>query len=127
MAVKLSDKKAAAMNAQSIKAFWKIPRAMRLTLTLDNGKEFSQFKELESKTGLDVYFADAYSAWQRGTNENTNGLLRHYFPKGIDFRKISEEELGLIIKKVNHRPRKCLNYRTPHEVFRHASCGALGT
>jgi len=84
VAVKLSDKKAATMNAQSIKAFWKIPRAMRLTLTLDNGREFSQFKELESKTGLDVYFADAYSAWQRGTNENTNGLLRHYFPNGIN-------------------------------------------
>lgn len=127
VAAKLSDKKAATMNAESIKAFWKIPRAMRLTLTLDNGREFSQFKELESKTGLKVYFADPYSAWQRGTNENTNGLLRHYFPKGIDFQTVSEEELDLIIKKVNHRPRKCLNYQTPHEVFFHASSGALGT
>lgn len=126
VAAKLSDKKAATMNAQSIKAFWKIPKAMRLTLTLDNGKEFSQFKELESKTGLTVYFADPYAAWQRGTNENTNGLLRHYFPKGIDFQKVSEEELDLIIKKVNDRPRKCLNYQTPHEVFHQASRGALG-
>jgi IS30 family transposase len=125
LAAKLLDKKAATMNAQSIKAFCKIPKSMRLTLTLDNGKEFSQFKELESKTGLSVYFADPYSAWQRGTNENTNGLLRHYFPKGIDFQKVSEEELRLIIKKINHRPRKCLNYRTPHDVFHQASRGAL--
>lgn len=125
VAVKLADKKAATMNAQSIKAFWRIPRTMRQTLTVDNGKEFSQFKELESKTGLTVYFADPYAAWQRGTNENTNGLLRHYFPKGIDFQTVSEEELDLIIKKVNHRPRKCLDYRTPHEVFYQASRGAL--
>lgn len=125
VAAMLSDKKAATMNAQSIKSFWRIPRAMRQTLTVDNGKEFSQFKELESKTGLTVYFADPYAAWQRGTNENTNGLLRHYFPKGTDFQKISEEDLDIIIKKVNHRPRKCLNYRTPHEVFHQASRGAL--
>jgi IS30 family transposase len=125
MAAKLADKKAATMNAQSIKCFWSIPRTMRQTLTVDNGKEFSQFKELESKTGLEVYFADPYAAWQRGTNENTNGLLRHYFPKGINFQTVSEEELDLIIKKVNHRPRKCLDYRTPHEVFYQATRGAL--
>lgn len=125
VAAKLPDKKAASMNAQSIKAFWKIPRKMRQTLTVDNGKEFSQFKELESKTGLNVYFADPYAAWQRGTNENTNGLLRHYFPKGINFQLVSEEELDIIVKKVNHRPRKCLDYRTPHEVFYQASSGAL--
>jgi transposase, IS30 family len=101
------------------------PKTMRLTLTLDNGREFSKFKELESKTGLKVYFADPYAAWQRGTNENTNGLLRHYFPKGIDFQKVSEDELALIVKKVNDRPRKCLNYQTPHDVFHRASRGAL--
>jgi len=127
MAAKLTDKKAATMNAQSIKSFWQVPRTMRQTLTVDNGKEFSQFKELEAKTGLTVYFADPYSAWQRGTNENTNGLLRHYFPKGIDFQTVSEEDLDLTVKKVNHRPRKCLNYLTPHEVFYQASRGALGT
>lgn len=125
VAAKLADKKAATMNAQSIKFFWKIPQVMRQTLTVDNGKEFSQFKELESKTGLKVYFADPYAAWQRGTNENTNGLLRHYFPKGINFQTVSEEELDQIVKKVNHRPRKCLDYRTPHEVFNQASRGAL--
>ena len=125
VAAKLVDKKAVTMTTQSIKSFWRIPRAMRKTLTVDNGKEFSQFKELELRTGLNVYFADPYSAWQRGTNENTNGLLRHYFPKGINFQTVSEEELDLIVKKVNHRPRKCLGYRTPHEVFYQASSGAL--
>lgn len=125
IAAKLSDKKAATMNAQSIAAFQKLPRLMRQTLTVDNGKEFSQFKELESETGLKVYFADPYAAWQRGTNENTNGLLRFYFPKGTDFLAVMEEELHFILEKVNHRPRKCLNYQTPHEVFFENSRGAL--
>src|SRR5664280_174593 len=95
------------------------------TLTLDNGKEFSRFKEIETKTGLTVYFADPYAAWQRGTNENTNGLLRFYFPKGTDFRHISEKEVALVVKKLNNRPRKCLNYQTPYEVYRQAIGGAL--
>jgi IS30 family transposase len=125
IATKLSDKKAATMNAQSINAFQRLPCAMRKTLTVDNGKEFSQFKELEAKAGLKVYFADPYAAWQRGTNENTNGLLRFYFPKGTDFLSTTEEELHFIIEKVNHRPRKCLNYQTPHEVFFQNSRGAL--
>lgn len=125
VAAKLMDKKAATMNAQSIQAFLKVPRTMRQTLTVDNGKEFSQFKELEAKTGLKVYFADPYAAWQRGTNENTNGLLRQYFPKGIDFNNVTEEEICRVVKKINHRPRKCLNYRTPHEVFYKSSRGAL--
>ncbi len=122
---KLADKKAVTMNAQSVMSFQKLPRSTRQTLTVDNGKEFSLFKELEANTGLTVYFADPYASWQRGTNENTNGLLRFYFPKGTDFQAIAEEELNLIIEKVNHRPRKCLNYQTPHEVFFKKSCGAL--
>ena len=125
IAAKLSDKKAATMNAQTIRAFTKLPRVMRQTLTVDNGSEFSQFKKLEKKVRLTVYFADPYAAWQRGTNENTNGLLRHYYPKGTDFRTISEKEIELVVKKVNNRPRKCLNYRTPHEVFFQNSRGAL--
>jgi IS30 family transposase len=125
IASKLADKKAATMNAKSVMSFQTLPKSMRQTLTVDNGKEFSLFKELEAKTGLTVYFADPYAAWQRGTNENTNGLLRFYFPKGTDFMAIAEDKLNLIIAKVNHRPRKCLNYQTPHEVFFQKSCGAL--
>jgi len=95
---RIPDKKAATMNAQTIRAFTKLPRVMRQTLTVDNGSEFSQFKELEKKARLTVYFADPYAAWQRGTNENTNGLLRHYFPKGTDFRTISEKEFEFVVK-----------------------------
>jgi IS30 family transposase len=125
LAAKLVDKKASTMNAQSIASFLKLPTYRRKTLTVDNGKEFSQFKELEQETGLKVYFADPYAAWQRGTNENTNGLLRFYFPKGTDFNAVPEEELEQIIGKVNQRPRKCLNYQTPHDVFFKNLRGAL--
>ena len=127
MAAKLTHKTAESLTLQSIKAFWRTPKKMRKTLTVDNGKEFARFKELEDKTGLTVYFADPYSAWQRGTNENTNGLLRQYFPKGTDFRNVTEEDLAFAVKKLNHRPRKCLNYRSPWEVFSRASNGALAT
>lgn len=127
LAAKLTDKKAVTMTQQCIKSFRRTPRILRQTLTLDNGKEFMQFKELERKTGLKIYFADPYSAWQRGTNENTNGLLRQYFPKGTDFRNISEKEVAIVVKKLNNRPRKCLNYQTPYEVYCQAlhGCGAL--
>lgn len=125
LVAKLTDKKASTMNVRSIRSFRTIPRRFRRTLTVDNGKEFSLFKELEAQTGLKVYFADPYAAWQRGTSENTNGLLRYYFPKGTDFKTISEKEVALVVKKLNTRPRKCLNYQTPHEVYRQALRGAL--
>ena len=125
LAAKLADKKASTMTAQSIALFTRMPRRLRYTLTVDNGKEFSQFKEIEAKTGLSVYFADPYAAWQRGTNENTNGLLRYYFPKGTDFSAISDKEVAQVVKKLNNRPRKCLNYQTPYEVYRQALTGAL--
>ena len=98
---------------------------MRHTLTVDNGSEFARFKEFEEKAGLDIYFAAPYSPWPRGANENTNGLLRQYFPKGSDFKKITEEEIVEAVKRLNNRPRKCLDYRTPHEVFWRAARGAL--
>jgi IS30 family transposase len=127
IASKLDNKKAQSLSAESNKAFYRIPKKLRHTLTVDNGKEFAQFKEIENKTGLTVYFADPYSAWQRGTNENTNGLLRQYFPKGTDFKTISKENLAIAVKKLNHRPRKCLNYRSPYEVLWKDSLGALAT
>lgn len=127
LACKLADKKASTMAANTIKIFHKIPKVFRKTLTLDNGKEFAEFKKIEKKTGLDIYFSDPYSPWQRGTNENTNGLLRQYLPKGSDLRLISDEQLALVVKKLNNRPRKCLNYLTPHEVFFGSLSGALGT
>jgi IS30 family transposase len=127
IATKLSDKKSGTMADKTIKLFHKIPKIFRKTLTIDNGKEFADFKRIETKTGLDVYFSDPYSPWQRGTNENTNGLLRQYLPKGSDLSLVSDEQLALVVKKLNNRPRKNLNYRTPHEVFFGSLSGALGT
>ena len=101
--------------------------SVRKTLTIDNGKEFSQFKKHEEKTGLTIYFANPYAAWQRGLNENTNGLLRKYFPKGMNFREITDKVLALAVKKINHRKRKCLDYQTPHEVYCQALRGAVAT
>jgi len=121
----LADRKAESFNTEAIPLYQSLPNDFRQTLTLDNGKEFSRFKDLEVQTGLRVYFADAYAAWQRGTNENTNGLLRFYFPKGTDFRRISEKALAKAVQKLNNRPRKCLGYRTPQEVFDEARSGAL--
>ena len=125
MAALLPDRKADTFNTAAIPIYQCLPKSLCQTLTLDNGKEFSQFKDLESKTGLSVYFADPYSAWQRGTNENTNGLLRFYFPKGTNFKRISDKALQRVIGRLNNRPRKCLGYRTPHEVFMQAFDGAL--
>lgn len=125
LAIKLADKKAATMTQQTTKVFRKISRKLRHILTVDNGREFANFKELEENTKLKVYFADPYSAWQRGTNENTNGLLRQYFPKGTNLNNISEKEVAFAVNKLNNRPRKCLNYQTPQEVFSLAKCGAL--
>ena len=124
---KLPNKQAETMANQTSIAFRRIPICLRHTLTVDNGKEFAAFKQMEQRTGLKIYFADPYSAWQRGTNENTNGLLRQYYPKGYDFTKLTEEALAKAVRKLNHRPRKCLGYRTPHEVLFASEGGALGT
>ncbi len=125
IAGKLINKTAKATAKAATSAFRRIPKALRHTLTLDNGKEFARFQDIEKGTGLKVYFADPYSAWQRGTNENTNGLLRRYFPKGMDFKTVTQKILAEAVKKLNHRPRKCLGYRTPHEVFQEAKRGAV--
>jgi len=87
------------------------------TLTSDNGKEFSRYKTISKELNADFYFAHPYSSWERGTNENTNGLLRRFFPKGTDFDKVSQENIEEVVEKLNNRPRKCLGFRTPNEVF----------
>lgn len=96
-----------------------------LTVTFDNGKEFSQHKTLSDKLHADVFFAKPYHSWERGLNENTNGLVRQYFPKRIPFDSISNNELQIVVKKLNDRPRKCLDYKTPFEVF-NKSCERRG-
>jgi len=87
------------------------------TLTLDNGSEFAGHEVIAKKSGIDVYFADPYSSWQRGTNENTNGLIRQYLPKGSDFSSLTKNDLEAIVRRINMRPRKRLGWRSPAEVF----------
>jgi IS30 family transposase len=96
------------------------------TITGDNGKEFAEHVRIAETLKASFYFAHPYSAWERGTNENTNGLVRQYFPKKTDFSTVSFSETKLAVDKLNHRPRKCLDFKTPFEVFFHPSV-ALGT
>lgn len=94
-----------------------LPAALRRSVTFDNGKEFAEHRQLARSLGLDTYFADPYSSWQRGTNENTNGLTRQVFPKGTDFSRISHRAVARVEQQLNGRPRKRLGYRTPAEVI----------
>jgi len=87
------------------------------TLTFDNGKEFAGHEEITAALQAACYFARPYHSWERGLNEHTNGLIRGYFPKGTDFSKVTDEEVAIVQKKLNNRPRKVLGYRTPQEVF----------
>jgi len=87
------------------------------TLTVDNGKEFASHESVAETLRIKVYFADPYSAWQRGLNENTNGLIRQYVPKGSDVRPLTDEQVQHIMNRLNNRPRKSLGYLTPNEVF----------
>lgn len=87
------------------------------TITGDNGKEFADHVRMAETLKANFYFAHPYSAWERGTNENTNGLVRQYFPKKTDFSKVTLSETKLVVDRLNHRPRKCLDFKSPFEVF----------
>lgn len=87
------------------------------TLTLDNGKEFAKHEQIATQTGIEIYFARPYASWERGSNENTNGLIRQYLPKERRLDDLEDQELQAIMTTLNHRPRKRLDFRTPHEVF----------
>lgn len=97
------------------------------TITLDNGSEFASHEAVAKAVTAGIYFCDPYCSGQRGTNENTNGLIRQYFPKGTDFRKVTDAEVRKVVKKLNDRPRKRLGYRTPAQVFLGEYSGALDT
>jgi IS30 family transposase len=92
------------------------PPHWRLSVTSDNGPEFTKLQELEEQLGIATYHADPYKAWQRGTNENTNGLIRQFFPKGTDFRNIHPRLVKMVESLLNNRPRKRLGYQTPEEL-----------
>lgn len=113
----MPNRKSDIFSDYTVKMFSNIPKFVIKTFTCDNGKEFAKFKEIEDKLESLVYFANPYHSWERGTNENTNGLLRQYFPKGYNFENITQEDLDIAIHKINHRPRKVLGFRTAHEVF----------
>ena len=87
------------------------------TLTLDNGLEFANHANISKITHCNIYFAEPYKSWQRGLNENTNGLIRQYFPKGTNFRDVENYTIKDVENKLNDRPRKSLNYSTPNEVL----------
>jgi IS30 family transposase len=108
---------AVAMNAALAASITQLPEQLRRTITWDRGKELSGHAQLTLETGTKVFFADPHSPWQRPTNENTNGLLRQYFPKGTDLSRWSAEDLEAIAFTINNRPRKILGWRTPAEVF----------
>lgn len=93
------------------------------SISLDNGAEFSEFRNLEKNLSTLVYFAEPHKPWQRGTNENTNDIIRFFFPKGFDFRTVTDEDIQVVEDIINNRPRKCLGWRTPAEVFE--ECVAL--
>lgn len=113
-----------AVNHAILQSLLHIPKQLIHTLTLDNGKEWADFKELERQLQADVYFTHPYSAWERPVNENLNGLLRQYLPRKSDLRCTTAQQLHEILQRLNDRPRKKHDYRTPLEVFRDA-CLAL--
>jgi IS30 family transposase len=99
-----------------------LPRSLRRSTTFDNGPEFAAYAKLSEWLGLAVYFAAPYRAWQRGSNENLNGLVRQFYPKGTDFKKVPRRDVKRIEQLLNDRPRKRLDYRTPNEVIREKLC-----
>lgn len=121
--VPLKAKDALAVRKSFAQAFKKIPSKFKKSLTYDRGSEMSQHKLFTKETKIQVYFADPYSPWQRGTNENTNGLIRQYFPKGTDFNKVLPEAIREAERRLNSRPRKVLKYYTPSEKFYHLITG----
>jgi IS30 family transposase len=114
---KVHDLRATTVRTSITELYDATPPTLRKTLTLDNGKEFAEHQQLAADAALKIYFAKAYSAWQRGTNENTNGLVRQFFPKGTDLASIPQHRFTNVQQLLNNRPRKRLGYRTPLEVL----------
>jgi IS30 family transposase len=114
---KVDNLKSATVNKPIIRRLKRLAPSQRKSITFDNGSEFAGHQQLIRSLQVDVYFADPYSPWQRGTNENTNGLVRQFFPKGTNFRDVSHEALSHTQTLLNERPRKRLGYQTPKEAF----------
>ena len=120
--VPLKNGKTAERTIQAfIDKFNELPTNLKKSLTYDRGKEMTYHEKLTAATEMPVYFADPHSPWQRGSNENTNGLIRTFFPKGTDFSNFSDEDFKKVEDSLNNRPRKVLNYLTPNEALQ-ANC-----
>ncbi len=113
MLIKVPNKNTATVVAALSKRIGKLPQELRRSLTWDRGKEMAAHKSFTVATNVQVYFCDPRSPWQRGSNENTNGLLRQYFPKGTDLSAFSQAYLNRIAQRLNQRPRKTLGFETP--------------
>ncbi len=122
LAKKVSRKTAPFVADITKEMFEAIPEELKISITYDNGREFAWHKVIEAETKMTVYFAHTYSPWERGTNENTNGLLRQFIPKGTDFDTVSEKDLQKYVDLINNRPRKRHHWKTPLEVFHYKSC-----
>lgn len=116
-AILVSDRTEKNVTAAIINALKTFPKHLVKTITFDRGKEFSGYKKIEEKLGCKTYFCDPYCAWQKGTNENSNGLLREFYPKGMDLSEVDEKELKNNLSLLNNRPRKCIKYKTPNEII----------
>lgn len=116
-AIRMPDRTALSMEIAFGVVASQHPSKAFQTATSDRGKEFACYADLESTHGVQIYFADPYSSWQRGSNENANGLLREFFPKGTDFARVTDDALYYATDLINRRPRKCLGWKTAHESF----------
>jgi IS30 family transposase len=117
MLVKIPEKRTDAVVGALIKAVRKLPTALRKSLTWDRGSELTDHAKFTVATNVKVYFCDPYSPWQRGSNENTNGLLRQYYPKGMDLSAVSQAQLDVVARKLNTRPRDTLDWKTPAHIL----------
>ena len=117
LALLITDLTATSMEGAIHAVHGAFPNGTSETATTNRSKEFSGHERIQATLGVPVYFADQYASWQRGSNENANRLLREFFPKGKDFAKVCDGELADALVKINGRPKKCLNWKTEHEVF----------
>ena len=120
--VKINNRRSKTVTQEFAMQLNKQPKYLRKTMTYDNGIEMANHKWLSRNTGMDIYFAHPYSSWERGTNENTNGLIRRFLPKGTDFNNISLERLKQIENNLNNRPRKVLGFKTPNQMRNEEIC-----
>lgn len=115
------ERKTAKTVKDAVVRFLRPHKSRTCTITFDNGKEFTLHQKIGKSLQADTFFAKPYHAWERGTNENTNGLVRQYFPKKTDFAMVTQGDVRRVERALNNRPRKCLDYKTPNQVFRAAS------